>query len=333
MSNRLNTVHDHHHEEELIEDSFEGIQWKKPHFYDGGNLFIPIIYESENLSEDIPSGFNAVKITIDGRVKSSLDWTKEKERAKELVEKGFKIYWDINLGLFNELKYPLEHSQQFLSLELSIKHFMESIWSSFKENSLGLCLYKGSVEFAGNASEIAMDYFNLLTREIASEVECFIQVDATDLSSSTAILHLLNRDQCAHLHVIVKNTNVETSEITWETNASPFGYIGGSVLQVADYKDVVVAVCLSTSTEAYQELDKPIQHLHSQGINYKIIPEQFLTSEWQGLDFLIVVSSSVSPLTKRKLLGFCAAGGSIVTIGDFLGVPQEISFQEWSKIL
>ncbi len=64
------------------------------------------------------------------------------------------------------------------------------------------------------------------------------------------------------------------------------------------------------------------------GIDYRIIPETYLTTEWHGLDYLIVDPDSLSSQGFRKLQGFCAAGGTIVSLGKIMGLPYEILFDE-----
>jgi hypothetical protein len=55
----------------------------------------------------------------------------------------------------------------------------------------------------------------------------------------------------------------------------------------------------------------------------RIIPEEKLTEQWDGLDRLLVPGKAVSAQGKRKLLGFIAAGGSVATFGKPLGLPEE----------
>ena len=48
---------------------------------------------------------------------------------------------------------------------------------------------------------------------------------------------------------------------------------------------------------------------------YRIIPELRLNEMWQGLDELIVIEEAVSPLGRRQIQGFLAAGGKIRSRG------------------
>src|SRR6202022_2907536 len=103
-------------EEELIEVQGRPSQqlvWDMPHFYFGSTIFIPKIFEPLHLEELVPEGFNAVKITLDGRMKASLDWKLARDAAQKYINNGFKILWDIDFGLLSRLDFPLTNQTQF----------------------------------------------------------------------------------------------------------------------------------------------------------------------------------------------------------------------------
>ena len=64
------------------------------------------------------------------------------------------------------------------------------------------------------------------------------------------------------------------------------------------------------------------------GVDYRMVSETFLSEEWDGLD-TIVVMQPISASGRRKLMGFCAAGGVVATFGERLGLSNEISGSEW----
>ena len=55
-----------------------------------------------------------------------------------------------------------------------------------------------------------------------------------------------------------------------------------------------------------------------------MIEELFLTESWEGVDRLYVLSEATTSQGKRKLLGFCAAGGTVIVEGESLGLPNEV---------
>lgn len=58
---------------------------------------------------------------------------------------------------------------------------------------------------------------------------------------------------------------------------------------------------------------------------FRVIEETFLTESWEGVDQIHVISEAVTLHGKRKLMGFCAAGGLVIVEGAPLGLPNEIS--------
>ena len=96
-----------------------------------------------------------------------------------------------------------------------------------------------------------------------------------------------------------------------------------------------VGVCLPSLEHCrpsqYGGLREAFNWLSLAEIPYRIVPEGLLTTDWDGLDDLIVVPNGVSLQGKRKLQGFCAAGGTIVSLGHEMGLAQEMQFDDWKK--
>ncbi|MDF2549048.1 MAG: hypothetical protein K0S07_115 [Chlamydiales bacterium] len=91
--------------------------------------------------------FNALKITIDGSLSSPMQWQEEREKAMQAKEKGLYIFWDVDLKI-DALPLALDHEAQFRSLKLALEHFVDSLWHEFKDQSIGVCLYRGSARFS-----------------------------------------------------------------------------------------------------------------------------------------------------------------------------------------
>jgi hypothetical protein len=81
----------------------------------------------------------------------------------------------------------------------------------------------------------------------------------------------------------------------------------------------------------YAGLGEAIAHLTQAQTPFRIVPEYYLINQWDGLDSLIVLSSTINAQAKRKLQGFCAAGGTILTLGELLDLPHEIPFADYVK--
>jgi hypothetical protein len=94
-----------------------------------------------------------------------------------------------------------------------------------------------------------------------------------------------------------------------------------------------IALCLPPNEalrpSLYPLLNGALQLLEQRQIPCRIIPEETLINDWEQLDDLIVASTTLSPQGKRKLQGFCSAGGRVITHGPLIGLPHEISIEAW----
>ena len=180
-------------EEEEIEIS--GISWEKPHFYLNGKIFVPKIYDAPKLESPIPEGFNAVKIAIDGKMQSDLNWKAVSEFAQKHIEQGLQLFWEIDLGLFSNLPNPLSNQSQYLSLGLSLEHFRDTLWKEFRNYTLGLSVYRGTADLSENFPWDDEQRRNLIEwlRAAFSDIEIFRNetgVSSPDFESIDQ--HLLN---------------------------------------------------------------------------------------------------------------------------------------------
>src|SRR5687767_6853896 len=89
-------------------------------------------------------------ISIDATTKSSLQWQDARKEALNVIAKGNKILWHLELGLFGNLSAPLSNTPQFMALRLALDHFRDTLWEEFKRYSIGATLYQGSPDFSVN---------------------------------------------------------------------------------------------------------------------------------------------------------------------------------------
>ena len=66
--------------------------------------FVPQIFEGDQPPQ---AGFNAVVIRLKGGLRASLKWNEGQQQAQSAVETGYKLLWDLDLGLFDQLELPL----------------------------------------------------------------------------------------------------------------------------------------------------------------------------------------------------------------------------------
>ena len=340
------TTHHHHHPEE--EEEIEEIP--QDHF--PANIFKP-----KKPGEQVPEGFDAVLLSIDGTIQADLSWNEAHLAAETYTQQGLRIFWDIELGLFDKLTKPLHNQSQFLSLSLSLDHFRDTLWNKYRSQTIGLSIYRGSPDFQHAiyrddkiesdwnlwkdgkdlnqdlfslfCANLGSEYLNLLTNRMPDTLPCFAFFDPTEISKPILIAQLLTKERYPTILLSTKNSSGLGGDFIWkETSASD------QLLHV-DISATKIGVCLP-----------PLAHfgMHSELINevllklknnndlFRIIPEHMLTTDWDYLDYLIVQSTALSTQGRRKLLGFCAAGGTIVTIGPLLNLPTELSLENWLQL-
>jgi hypothetical protein len=288
------------------------------------------------------------------------------------------------------MHHALSNRTQFLALTLSLEHFCKTLGKEFRKESLGLCLFRGSLDFSHDypwdaeqtanlqewihecyptfdafAKEISIDisdyqsltsdllretetgktllqyfcrdavseYLGLLAAGVPDYIPLFLLLDATGISDSFVAAQLLNKEVFSRFHLGVKDRSAGNlgGEIGWESPPMESGMISRVIKDSIKIERAKLALCLPSrlhpsSTEA---LRKALVLLQKCKKPFRVIPEGELAVEWDGLDDLIVDTQSVSFQFKRKLQGFCAAGGRVVTIGELLGLAEEVPFKTW----
>lgn len=280
------------------------------------------IYLADTLPVEVPAGFEAVSITLDAGLKSLLEWGKELLEADRLKKNGFKLFWNLDFDL--QLTCT---EAQVSSLRLAVEHFCSAVWEKFREETAGVCLYLGGDLL--NDEQIRV--LEILAGGLPDEVEAFIMLDVSSLSSPTEISRAISKERFPHFTLVVKGVENPLPEFGWESVCGSRGMIGRHLVKNA-IVEPTIGLCIPEKG-ASSSLDEIALWLKSKDLPFRMIPETLLTSEWQGLDDVIVDSETVASLCKRRLMGFCAAGGTIVTIGKPLGLPIEVSCEEWKDSL
>lgn len=301
---------------------------------------------------DIPDDFKAAAIALDGRQQSDLNWSAQKSLGLDLTRQGRKILWDIDLGLFGRLPHPLSDERQFKSLGLALEHFYQFLWKEFSETTVGLCLYRGpldlSSQFPWNGDQennfllwcnenhvepkaplskklycrdIGAEYLNLLANFVPEPVQPFLFLDASGITQPFSCLCLLDPERTSRFSKAVKGSLIPTRDLVWK---GP---------EITEPKSVNTGLYWPHSRNyrecCEQNYIQALERLQNR-IPYRLIAEDHLITEWDGLDFLLVDPHSISPMGRRKILGFCAAGGTVVVMDDSgIGFPNEITLREF----
>lgn len=348
---------------------------------------VPAIYDISDARDQVPDGFNAVCIQLNGRLDADLNWKPARLKAVKHMAQGHRLLWEIDLGLFDRLPHPLSNQEQYLSLRLALEHFRDTLWKEFKQHTIGLCLYRGSLDFSaqlpwsadqtqnlqgwladcfGNIETLAketeisvsafnkidpqtlrktaaghrllhlfchdaaMEYLNLLAGLLPDGLEGIVLLDCASIQDPLLTAQLLSKERFDRLQRAVANSSLAAQAIMPASTKG--GFIGSALPPMHQHNAASIGICLPAAkprgTSDEFELKQALSTFHNQQIPFRIISEECLTTEWEGLDYLVVATSSLSPQGIRKLRGFCAAGGSVVCLGSPLGLPQEIPFKD-----
>lgn len=346
----------------------------------------PIVFDGYDLN--ITQTFNTLTIHLDGKLLANLNWNESRELAKKAIANGFAIFWNIDLGLFDQLNLPIDNQTQLLSLGLSLDHFKTTLWQEFSQYSVGISIFRGhadfSLDFCWNENhitnlrawlkeniqsdellqtiqdqpldslrpnhlyateigkkllalfcrDVSIEYLSLLASRLPDSIPCYLFLDTTSISNDiTKQIQLLNPDRYEFLHLALKGTSLPFNSWGWHSHATNQGYVGANFKNISKASDAQIGICLplgnyyaSNQWEGFRTI---IDYLFNQKLNFKLIAESQLITQWDGLDYLFYNPEGLSPQGKRKLLGFCAAGGQVVSTGKLLGLPYEIILEEW----
>lgn len=279
---------------------------------------IPNIYEGPF---PVPSHFNAITLFLNGKMESDLDWKEAKTLAKKAQEQNKMIVWDLDLGLFDHLQFPLSNQPQFSSLVLSLNHFKDHLWEEFRSITLGLSIYRGTFDVLARQKEAA-EYLELLADHLPGDLPLLLFLDVSNVAEEQQ-LDYLNPARWHRFYVFSKGATLPFNYFGWGIPTSK-GYSGIQEKEIPlPSKEPLHGICLPKEGP-FDSLLKAISFLRGSGFPFKIISEQFLTAQWDGLDYLFYSGACVTFEEKRKLLGFAAAGGALVSTNQLIGLPNEI---------
>lgn len=299
--------------------------------------------------------FPYVLISLDGTAKSTLQWEQARILAKNAQDQNQKILWNIDLGLFTKLHASLTHHSQFLTLRLALEHFLETLFAEFKESTLGAILYEGPLDFLTGfpwddaqdrslqeqtglsyekliqsaeglnslrlfCQDVCANYLEQLVLNIPDALPLFILLDPSTVNDPYLLAHLMNPERYPRFHLLFSKPTLFYPERTfvWQEDQSEIDM------------SKKIGVCWPTlSVKNNLEYMALLGDLLRKAIPFRFIPESFLTQQWDGLDALIFSPKSLSVEGKRKLRGFCAAGGKVVSIGEIIGLADEMIYADW----
>lgn len=284
--------------------------WNRETFLIDGKPFYP----------DLSDSGNTLLVRLPCEPSSNLQW--------DIPSTSKRILWEFSCGLHKPFT-PLTDELYFQSLALACKHFSQTLWPIYKDQTLGGILYKGSANFQAHflwndlhktnyetwknnnphsdinsfCADAFSSYFQLLAYQLPDELPLVLCFDPPPSSLSRA-LHLLSRERFEHFLLATSDPRWPIPALYWTLNTLSFRPIQTST-----------GLCFpkngSLHDELFFQLDKILQTFYESNRPFRIVSEAFLTEEWDQLDEIHIIPQALSPQGRRKLLGFEAAGGKI----------------------
>jgi hypothetical protein len=264
-----------------------------------------------------------ISIVLPADLQADLNWKEQEMLAGE----ANRLFWELDFGLSRGPLF-LNDTAHFLSYTLAIEQFLKVFWEQYKDHTVGLCLYRGKGDFEERlvwsgelqdhfvewgkedktlfCTQVFAEYMHRLASYLPDALYPFCLLDVTEVKSSAYSAQLLSKERFSHLQLAVKGSAVCLSPWIWKEEG---------ITQDQRAIDAKIGVCLPQEEHCTAEILSILDNLfQDQKEPFRIIPEALLTEEWNNLDTLIAIDRTVSPQGRRKLLGFAAAGGEIITI-------------------
>jgi hypothetical protein len=232
----------------------------------------------------VPNG-TALWIELPCQPHHDLNWSGELALAKEF--KG-KIVWYFNLGLEDPF-FPIEDQLRFSSIALALQQFTKDVWPNFQEQTLALCLYRGLM-----ADFII--YFQMLAHKLPDEAPIWLLFEVESHLPVSKALQLIFLEGFEHFKIALKGKLLPLEGYRWDHEKIVYHPLS-----------VTTGAVFPTELDALSRFDS----LLSRG-PVRVIPEAYLSEQWEGLDRLLVVSDSLTIQGGRMLKGFLATGGEVV---------------------
>lgn len=254
---------------------------------------------------DPPAGFNVVTIALDATERSLLNWAEGIAAAHRAIEKGMLILWELQFAL---LDGSMEDEARFLTLQLNVQHFHEFLWPRFREYTFGVALFRGPPH------EEMIPYLKSLAALLDEEITPFIFIDTSNLTSYAEYFRKMNQEKCGHLTLILKGPLPAQfpwalPALGWDHSQSPLGFCAQTVMPQPHQREIRHALCLPAKEGV--DLEKVVNVFGS--LPFRVIPENLLNCEWEGIEKLVIFPDDITERTARQIRGFVAAGGEVIS--------------------
>ncbi|MBA3957673.1 MAG: hypothetical protein H0X51_04665 [Parachlamydiaceae bacterium] len=177
------------------------------------------------------------------------------------------------------------------------------------------------------ACNTAVEFIELLARHLPGELAACILLDTSVINDPLELAQLLTKERFGRLHRAITGDTLPVTALALQKQ----GWLSHVAYESMESLQPTLGICLPVEVQSLPrvntKLNRAIAQLKEEQRSFRFIPEALLTGEWGGLDELVVVSECMSAQGIRKLKGFCAAGGCVLTLGHSLGLPNESEFR------
>lgn len=271
------------------------------------------IFDRHDNGEAVPEGFSAAIIRLDAKPSSSLNWAKELASTQDLLEKGHKVLFELDLDLFGPTSQALTHTGQFQTHVLAINEFCQRFLDKFSQDALGVILHRAKNAFrTAEERDIAVDYLELLRAEIPDSTPCLLLFDCKEIVDPFAFIRLFALDRFSLFTLALAHAPIALKTMIWNEGKGTLGSIAKQLHQTSSQIPLRGLLMPRFDAPAVEPtLKEALYRLMAEDAPFKIIPETHLPLEWDGLDELIVSKEGLLPTSLRTIEGFAAAGGHV----------------------
>jgi hypothetical protein len=271
-----------------------------------------IVFERVSNQEAVAAPYTAATVLLDARSSSSLNWDEAIASAEQLIEQDVRLVFDFDLGLSK----PLAHVGQFQAACFALTHFRETVWQRFKAHTAAAILARSHLNLI---DETATEFFTLLASHLPDDCPLLLLFDCHEVKDACHFALFTTQDRYPRFRLALKEVPFATDAITWADAPCRGDYVGRQFVR-GEYTPATVGILLPT-IDQYEKINrahlkKTIDILLETKTPFKIIPEEFLTMEWEGLETIVLTHNSPSLPVRRALDGFIAASGKVVDEND-----------------
>jgi hypothetical protein len=293
------------------------------------------------------------EITVDMQALEEVESFAVQAKNAKLQSKW--IIWHLDFHL-EENPLFIEDSAFFFSQGIAIGEFVEKLLRPFQEHTLGVSLFRGSADcssyfiwteqheqyFAEKALEfgdirqeekkmlfsadVLSEYLQRLSSFLPDTVAVFCFFDASPIENPALEAYLFSKERFGHLLLALCSSALPLGHLLWTKKG----------VKLSQFPDAKVGFCLPCPEKISQEVlslvEGVLQVLQKKNIPFRVIEESFLGESWDGIDDLIVSKEHLSVQGLRKIRGFLAAGGRVVSIGAAFGFEEEVGFESYFEI-